>query len=87
MVFIQYGQPIGTGPFEGTHHFGHRRAIVQHGGWRYHQLTGLEVVIQFGAEHHVTYLNDIDFAQEQSCRIGYRQYIMTRATDFMNNLS
>ena len=48
---------------------------------------GLEVVVQLGAEHHMTNLADIYLAQQRACSIGDRQYVGMRTTNLMHHLS
>lgn len=59
---VEDGEPIGLSALKGLHDLSHGSLVAEHGGWLYHQLVSLEVVVKLGAEHDMTNLHDIDFA-------------------------
>ena len=74
LVGIENGQPVGTRLIERTHHLSHRCRLQQCGLRLHHQLSGLEMVIEFGAEHHITNLHNLYLAQQYTLGIKYRKH-------------
>ena len=70
MAAIYDGKPVGLCILEHTHDLGHGRGIVQESGRLYHELRGLEMVVELGAEHDVADFDDIDLAQQRTSRVG-----------------
>ena len=86
-ALVEHGQPVGLGALEGFHHLVHGRVVIEDGVGLGHQLRGREVVVQFGAEHDVAYLQDVDFAQQEAGGVGHGQHRTACAADLVDHLA
>ena len=87
VVAVEDGQPVGLGALEGLHHLRHGRVVTQRGGRLYHELVGLEMVVELGAEDDVADFQDVYLAQQGSCGVGNGQHAVARTADFVDYLS